>query len=253
MMKIQLLISTINNTFECIKSKFFNFNYFVINQVNSNCFLYTNDFFKSYNELGLSKSRNRLLENATGDICLICDDDIEIVNNCISTITKAYDIYPDADIITFQIVTPENYLYKKYKKKPFRHNIYSILNVSSIEITFKLNSIINSNIKFDERFGLGSIYSGGEENIFLKDAIDSGLKIYYYPYPITIHKFHSSNKNFNNNYFYTKGAILKRLYGTKGIVISFLFLLRQIQKVNQFSNIYNYINSFWNGWSSIKV
>ena len=43
----------------------------------------------NYNEQGLSKSRNRLLENMTGDIGVITDDDISFTKDALKVIEKA--------------------------------------------------------------------------------------------------------------------------------------------------------------------
>ena len=79
-----------------------------------------------------------------------------------------------------------------------------------------------------------------------------GLKLYYYPEPIVIHPEQSSNKLINNDFFYTKGAVLKRLYGAKGIFVSTLFFLFQLRKIKDYSKIYKYFKIFINGWNSIK-
>ena len=44
----------------------------------------------SYDEKGLSKSRNRLLEHMSGDIEVIVDDDITFTEDALEVIEKAY-------------------------------------------------------------------------------------------------------------------------------------------------------------------
>ena len=44
----------------------------------------------SYNEIGASKNRNRLLENAEGDICIFADNDTVFVDNYESIIENEY-------------------------------------------------------------------------------------------------------------------------------------------------------------------
>ncbi len=251
-MRIQLLISAQNKTIDWANIKFRSNYNLIINQVNAVEFFYDSFNFKSYFETGLSRSRNRLLQNACGDICVICDEDVNVSSDYYDTINKAYEDIPDADIITFQILTPDNLEYKNYSKSIFKHNHFTILRVSSIEITFKFSAIKNFNLKFDERFGLGSIYPGGEENIFLKDAIDAGLNVYYYPKPITIHPQESSNKIINKDFFFIKGAILKRIYGRLGIPIAFIFFIFQLRKIKRVRCIFKYFYSFLIGWFSLN-
>ena len=103
-------------------------------------------------------------------------------------------------------------------------------------------------IQFDQIFGLGSIYNGGEENIFLKDVLDMGLNIYYYPEPTVIHPYESYNKLINNDFFYVKGAVLKRLHVLKGIFINTLFFLFQLREIKDYTRIFKYSKIFISGW-----
>lgn len=116
----------------------------------------------------LSRNRNYALSYATGDICYICDDDIDIKSWCIDIITSAYQKYPRADVITFEA---ENLYWKKrYGLKSWKHNFLSFLKISSIGITFQRKIIWDKQILFNERFGLWSEYPLWEEALFLKQC-----------------------------------------------------------------------------------
>ena len=135
--------------------------------------------FLSFKEKGLSKSRNHALENATGDICLICDDDVTYVPNYKEIVEDAYKKYPDADIITFDFIGSDGV---RETIRDGKVGFLMSMKASSTEITFKRKAIIKSNIKFDENFGTGSDkYNWGEENIFLFDCLRAGLKFYHVP------------------------------------------------------------------------
>jgi len=136
--------------------------------------------FISNKERGLSRSRNAAIDNATADICVIADDGFVHIEGTEKIIEEAYRTYPDADIITFQFIREGNRA-KKYPIQPYKHNRFSIMKVSSGEITFKLESINRVCVKFDEDFGTGSVFSHGEENIFLSECLKRGLNIYYVP------------------------------------------------------------------------
>ena len=112
-MKIDILISTMN-IFE--KSEYLNLlekmniknNSIVINQCpESNrlliCIEYGNNKLFSYNEKGLSKSRNKALGKSDADICVIADDDIKYDDKYKEIIEKAYKKYPKADLIAFYV------------------------------------------------------------------------------------------------------------------------------------------------------
>ena len=59
-------------------------------------------------ERGLSKSRNMAIRNAWGDICLICDDDETIADDCEEKILRAYSENPDAALIAFALLRKDN-------------------------------------------------------------------------------------------------------------------------------------------------
>lgn len=187
--------------------------------------------FLSFDEKGLSKSRNRAIQESDADIGLIADDDLKYCENFEEKIHNAFQKYPDADILTFKIVTPEGQPYKNYSDKPFKHSRTSIYRVSSVEIVLKLSSIKSAGLTFDERFGLGATFKSGEETIFLNDALDAGLKIYFIPENIVIHPIESSGKILDQNFFFSKGALIKRMYvNSIFLLFGIIFLVKQVAK-----------------------
>lgn len=164
---------------------------------------------------GLSKSRNLAIMYATGDICVICDDDEEFVPNYQNIILDAFKKYPKADIIAFQV---ERKPLKKYPKKAKQLGALDCLKVSSVEIAFKLSKIKENNIHFDEQIGSGVSKAGGEENIFLHDCIRNNLSVYFIP--ITIAQLLPSESQWNANkftkeYFIDRGKFTCKLIGGK--------------------------------------
>lgn len=228
-MSFEILVSTIDDRCFKLENKI-PFNVLFINQLikkkKSN---FVKDNLFSYAGKGLSKSRNKALEKATGSVCLISDDDVSYKENIDKILLGYYDEFPHADIITFQIETPDGGQFKKYKDKVFWHNERTIMRVSSIEISFKRDSIVEKKITFDEEFGLGAKFATGEEVIFLHDALKKGLKILYVPVPIVIHPKESSGGNFKDNpsLIKAKGAMFYRMFGWKSFFISLLFSFKK--------------------------
>lgn len=206
----------------------------------------------NFNEKGLSKSRNRAIENSTEDICIITDDDVIFKNRIFKEIERIFKEYPDIDIFTFKYDKYNKNLNKSYKNEPFIHNKFSIAKVSSIEIAFRRKSIIENNIKFDEHFGLNSKYLSGEENIFLKDALDKELKVMYYPLIIAEHPDETSTSTWNDKKIFSKGALFYRLYGTLAYVLSLVF---GIKKYKEYKNDYfllDFMKLMYNGLKDYK-
>lgn len=233
----KILISTVDDKF--MKRKYMpKCKYLVINQlINKDDSDYKLSNVFSFKEKGLSKSRNKALELCDSDIALISDDDVVYVDNIEEILEMAFKENQDVDIITFQIKTPDgNFFKENYKKFKFFHNMRTIMQVSSIEIAFRVKSIKENKIKFDEKFGLGTNYPTGEEAIFLYDAMKKGLKIIYLPTPIVYHPKESSGGMFKNNptLIKAKGAMLYRIFGFKSYLISILFTYKKY-KISNYS------------------
>lgn len=227
-MKFQILISTMNGNF-------FDHNitvpadYLVINQYSCESIEKENIF--NFKEKGLSRSRNHALSKSQAEIVLISDDDIHYMENIENLILEAFKNHPDADIITFQIQTPEKQPYKQYKSTKFWHNTKTLMGVCSVEIAFRLSSISKHMLEFDEHFGLGTKFPTGEENIFLIDALKKGLKVLYLPLPIVIHPAESSGMHYDNIALtQAKGAMFYRIFGVLGYAISVLFAYKKYKE-----------------------
>lgn len=206
----------------------------------------------SFLEKGLSKSRNRNLKILTEPIALITDQDIRFKKEFQNTIISAFDQYPEADIITFQIEDDHGQLLKPYRKEAFWMNHRDIMKVSSVEIAFKATSILNNQLWFDEDFGLGTIFPTGEEAIFLSDALKKGLKIKYVPFPIVIHSQDSSGHQFSNNksLIRAKGAMFYRIFGFNAYVISIFFAIKKFKLSSE--TFVSFVKNMFEGISSYK-
>lgn len=236
-MKILKVISTMNikNIEELnLKEKNIEKNVLIINQITDNSIQNydvvdkeENITMLSFNEIGLSKSRNRGLEYSDADIILLTDDDVIYEKNCDDVIRCAFEKNKDADIITFQVKTPEGDLLKNYHKDSFKHNKRSVLKVSSIEMAIKKTSIDKYKIKYNEKFGLGAKYVSGEENIFLTDCIRKGMNVVYEPKIINIHPKETSGSDLNLKAVYSKGALFYRLFGIKSMFINIAFIMKK--------------------------
>ncbi|HFI0809554.1 TPA: glycosyltransferase [Streptococcus suis] len=163
--------------------------------------------------LGLSASRNDAIAQAEDSaICQIADDDLVFVDQYESIVEKAYQEFPDADIIAFFVDHEVDKLSKTPLKKGRVFHLTS-MKISSVQICFKKSSLTKNKIVFDERFGIGAMYGSGEENILLFDALKKGLKIYSYPVKIATLKDRPSQWDRSNTPEVCKkrGAIYKRM------------------------------------------
>ena len=157
-------------------------------------------------ERGLSRSRNMAIRNATADICMLADDDMEYRSNYVDIVCSAFE-EKDADIIGFQVKGIEKE-FKKYAKKERRVSYLNSMKMSSVELAFRRNALLEKNIWFDELIGAGTEFLMGEENILLFQCLRKKLHIHYVPQIIAnLHIGKSTWFNgINESYFIGKGA-----------------------------------------------
>lgn len=189
-------------------------------------------------ERGLSKSRNMALRYAQGDICLICDDDEELLDDYPDRIISSYSNNKNTDVLAFSLF----WIVKKDFNKSVPIGYLRALKISSQQITFRREIIVRENILFDETLGSGTSIGFGEENKFLYDCLRHNMKLYYVP--IKIGRILSNNslwfKGFTNNYFFNRGRAMNKIMG---VFFSFLYALEFA--IAKYAN-YKDENSFWN-------
>lgn len=223
-MKIHVLMSTCDKKdldSLMLKEKNITKDYVIVNQL-----IKSNDSvqckksgFYSYDEKGLSLSRNRLIEHVNEGIGIITDDDITFAENYLELVKDAYERHPEADVITFNIMIGDE---EKGNTSYHKHNFISIMSIVSCQISFKVERVKEKNIKFNENFGLGSTFKSGEENIFLNECLKAGLTLIHIPYVICYHpKEDTTGDVWNRELIKSKGALSYNLLGWK----NFLFLL----------------------------
>lgn len=175
---------------------------------------------------GLSHNRNNAIKLADGDIALIADDDATFLPDSFQTIIEVFKNDPELDVACFKIKTPDGEPeFKEYpsEKLLFKNCFHHY--ISSIEVAFKIKSIKENNIWFDERFGIGSgKFNAGEEEIFVCDCIKAGLKVMYFPHYIVKHPYFSSAKGipmYQKERNMLRGAVNARVHGWKSVPKAF--------------------------------
>lgn len=255
-MDFQVLVATMHQKdYSLLEKMNINTNAIVINQCDKNS---NDEIQKNYGKVkwfnssdrGLSKSRNMALKHATGDICVLADDDLEYVENYSDLIIEQFKLHPQADIITFQVEGIEK-KFKNYHKEPRKLNYLTSMKVSSVEVAFRLEKIKEFDIKFDENFGAGSKYTMGEENIFLTHCIRNGLKIMYAPVKIAdLHIGESSWFNgYNKDYFISKGAQFTAMSKSLSLLYILQFALRKHNLYKKETSLLNALKNMLQGRS----
>lgn len=127
---------------------------------------------------GLSRNRNNCIKNATGDICLIADDDCRYSREELSCVALTFASHRDLDIATFKVHgVPTEYPDKSFVLSERQKNYH----VTSFEIAFRRKSV-QGKLWFNEMFGLGApVLQCAEEEVLIHDAVSMGLKCVYFP------------------------------------------------------------------------
>ena len=183
---------------------------------------------------GLSRARNRGLEQASGEIVVLSDDDCWYPAN-------AFEKRQCAKIVLSQIFDPEkNIPYKNYtSNEEYVRNKLQLMSKSSIEVAFKKDLVMNK--KFDERLGLGSEFVCGEEVDFLLSNYEKNT-IFYIPEATVYHK--KKENGSSNKQIIAKGAIYGKNFN---IFICLLVLLRDLmlKKENNFKYFFEGYNEYF--------
>lgn len=254
LMRCEVLVSTMNqdNKKDLIKAMKIQ-ECVIINQITKDIQITKGDTesiqkFLSFKEKGLSRSRNKAIQNSSADICIIADDDMYYEKDYDKTILDAYRNIPDADIIAFEVANEAKPNYSK-KIKNGRIGYLQSMKLSSVQITFKRKSIVDNHIKLDEEFGTGSIYYWGEENIFLFDCLRKGLKIYYVPKKIATLRISESSWNKDNTpeHFQIQGAIYYRMAKIMYPILILQFVLRKRNIYKQDMSMFQVLDNMFKG------
>ena len=185
---------------------------------------------------GLSKNRNTAFAYASGEFLLIADDDLRFCNDLENTVTKAFDSLPQADIIVFNTKTlnmPDDRLSRDGNSKSFKVGLLNFSRYGSCSIAIRHSCLAKSRIKMSEYFGAGSgKISCGEDSIFLRDALRSGMTIYAYPATISVIDQSSSSwfTSCDERFMYDKGAVCGTMFPCLGFVFKYYFALRFCKK-----------------------
>lgn len=243
-MKLEVLLSVLNLDKKNLNKMNIKTDCVVINQCDKTEYKkYKNFKIYSYKERGISKSRNKALEKSTGDILLLCDDDVVYDDNYEKTIIDSFKSNPKADVIFFNLKTINRD--SKANKKNKRIHIYNCLRYGSTSIAFRRETIVNNDIKFNLLFGSKEHFQGGEDTLFIVDCLKKRLKLYSSKeYIGTVNHAKSTwFKGYNEKYFYDKGALFCAINKPLRKLLFLQYLIRHkiVYKQMGFKNAFSFM------------
>lgn len=161
---------------------------------------------------GVSVNRNFAIDALTAPLAVMSDDDVSFDKDEILGVIEAFRQRPEMDLATFRYHSES--FQKNYSENEFdlRHQEKGYY-VSCIEIAFRTDSV-KGKIRFNEHFGFSTDFYGGEEGIFLHDALKAGLDCRYIPQFLCRHDGSSTGQRdrLSPKMIETKGAQFKIYY-----------------------------------------
>lgn len=195
----------------------------------------------STTERGVTKSRNKALKNATADICILADDDMQFSDNYEETVIDVFGKH-NADVVIFNLIDNENDLIRENDSVK-KINIFNYMNYGAARIAFKRNVIKDNALSFKEAFNNNPLPACGEDTLFLRDALKKGLKIIAVPESLaklTNTRKSTWFKGYTKEYFFDKGVILALAHP----LLSIPFALYLVLKHKEYSE---------SGFSKLKI
>jgi len=177
---------------------------------------------------GLSRNRNNAISKSKSEICIIADDDCRYTYDRIKRLMELYESNSDTDAIVMKSIGPDGKLLRNYPDKSFNlknppKGYYPI----SIDITFRRKNVCD--IKFDERFGLGSEkMNSGEEGAWIESLLRHNKKVEYFPFPLaqTVDNPKSGKEIYKDAVkLFSNGSLLYYVYGIMAIPRSIKYSL----------------------------
>lgn len=259
-LRIEILISTMfkqDLTFlqpMFIHNNIDDFDLIIVNQTTENKLLVSDKtnikIINSY-ERGSPASRNLAIQNATQEVCLMSDDDIVYQPNLKEKIIEAYQTHPKAAMISFEAVDESGKLYTNYHPEGV-HNKKSLKKIYTWVITFNRKLFRENAIYFNRYFGVGSVFKGETEYVFLRNAFDKELPMLHVAQTIVMHPNESSGRQMgSDNAIFARAALNYRFYGNFSYIWVFKYVLFLIR--HNYISIKEIVSKIITGFDGIKT
>lgn len=170
--------------------------------------------FLTETDRGVGRNRNRVLERASAEICVLADDDMRFVDGYPEIVERAFRECPEADVIVFNLIEKEPRRYGNRRIFPVTYGTYA--RYGAARMALRRQAVMDSGIRFSLLFGGGAKYGSGEDTIFLHQCLKRGLKIMAVPWALAeIDQDALSTwfHGYDGQFFRDKGALYACLHG----------------------------------------
>lgn len=186
----------------------------------------------NFQERGVGLNRNNGLIRASGDICLLADDDIVYTDDYEKVVLDAFKQYQFADVILFNIYDTDG-TKRDSTGKIKKIHLHNCGKYGAVRIAFRRQSVLKNAISFNQLFGGGCLFSAGEDTMFIRDCLRKGLKVIAVPDCIlTLRDARPSTwfEGYTDKFFEDFGASYYCHYGNLAPMVTLLQLARRRKK-----------------------
>ena len=185
-----------------------------------------------FQEKGVGLNRNNALHRAQGDICLLADDDVVYYEGYEAMILSAFERFPKADLIFFNIESPTGEK-RTLDPRPKRVSLLNCGRYGAVRIAFRRMSVIKHAVSFNQLFGGGCMFTAGEDTMFIRACLKKGLRAVAVPDCILrLSDLRPSTwfEGYNQKFFEDFGASFYCHYGILAAPMTLVQLFRQRRK-----------------------
>jgi len=169
----------------------------------------------STSTLGTGINRNVALDAANADYVLFADDDVTYYDGVKQMVIYEFYLHPNADVLIFGIdYTKAGAIFERRRPGNKKRHLWNSMRFGAAVMAARVSAIRSKKIRFNTYFGGKSLYSAGEDTLFLRDCIVGGLNVYSTNAVLGISKKDTSTwfVGCNEKYFYDKGALMNFLF-----------------------------------------
>jgi glycosyltransferase involved in cell wall biosynthesis len=176
--------------------------------------------------VGVAKSRNAAIDNASRPYLLFADDDI-VIN--IAGVLAAIDhlIAADAAVALCRAVDESGELRKNYPDGVRPLTMTNSGKAATYEMIIDVAKVRAAGVRFDERFGAGAVNYLGDEYIFIADSLRAGLTGLSLPCIVATHPTESSGSRWSTGKdLEARGKAIERAWNRRATLVKAAFAWR---------------------------
>ena len=242
-MTIQVLISTMHQKdYSLLDRMNIQSDAIVVNQCDRNEifeFEYKGHQIKwiSLAERGVGLSRNTALMRATADILLFADDDVVYLDGYVDIVCSEFINNPKVDVFTFNLNSLNASRPEYLDSKNHKLHWHNSLKYGATRISIRRESAFKKNLTFSLLFGGGAVHQAGEDNLFITQALQSGMNVWASKALIgTVNQEESTwFKGYNERYYFDRGYLFGNMYGWKAKYLLMLLEFKEKHTKSQLS------------------